>query len=227
MTRARTSQPRRRYYLLRLLGMLPAAAGVVLALGAAAPSAAPAATPLVAGARVAAPGGTWTVQPGGTSSASDVIRMKVRDLTTGGGYVCATSMTLTFKTGSGLPGRGIASVPSFSADRCHGFTVTAGNLPWAVNATQYHPAAGTTTGTLTRFTLRFSGGGCHFTVGNPATTSHVRFRYINSTGRLHLSATGGNLQFFGVSGCPGSDNGDQASVFDNYFLTPSQTVTSP
>ena len=226
MTHTRTSLPARRYHPMRLLAALSCGAGLVLALGAAAPPGAPAATHLIAGARVAASSGTWTVTPGGTSSAGGVGRLHLTDTKTGAIYICSSSMSLIFKTGSGLPGRDIASVTSVLDAPCGGFKVTAGNLPWAVNAQRYFPATGLTTGTVSRLTLSFSGGGCHFTVGNPTATSQVRVSYANGTGGLHLLAAGGNLQFFGVSGCPGSGNGDPATINANYRLTPVQTVTS-
>ena len=136
-------------------------------------------------------------------------------------------MTLAFKAGSGLSGRDIASVSSFSFGPCFGYTVRAGRLPWAVNAKHYYPATGTTAGTLTGLTVTFSGGGCHFTVGNTTTTSQVRINYINSGGVLHLLPAGGNLQFFGVSGCPGSGNGDPATIAAGFNLQTPQTITSP
>jgi hypothetical protein len=156
------------------------------------------------------------------------VYLKLDDKTTGGRLNCNGAFaTLTFKTGSGLPGRDIASVPSFSASSCAGWRVTARHLPWAVNARQYNPATGTTAGTLTGLTLSYSGGGCHFTVGNPTTTSRVRISYVNSPGHLHLPAVGGNLQFFNVSGCPGNGNGDLASLATSLGLTTPQTITSP
>src|SRR5690348_9119963 len=206
MTHARTSQPVRRCHPMRLLGALSSVVCAVLALGASAPPDALAATHLIAGARAAASGGTWTVAPGGTSLSGSYFN--VRDTKTGAGYSCGASTTLAFKAGSGLSGRDIASVPSVSFVHCFGWTVKAGGLPWAVNAKHYYPVTGTTTGTLTRLTVSFSGGGCHFTVGNPTTTSQVRINYINSQGRLHVLPAGGTLQFFGVSGCPGNGNGD-------------------
>jgi len=212
---------------MRLLTALCGGVSVLLALGAAAPPDALAARHLIAGARAAASGGTWTVTPGGTSSSSGVY-LNLDDKTTGGRFHCnGVDGTLTFKTGSGLPGRDIASVSSFSAVSCFGWTVTAGNLPWAVNARQYHPATGTTTGTLTGLTLSFSGGGCHFTIGNPTTTSQVRISYVNGTGKLHLPPASGNLQFFDVSGCPGNGNDDTATLATTLVLTPPQTITSP
>ena len=225
MTHARTSQLVRRYHPMRLLGALSGGVCVVLALGASAPPDALAATHLIAGARAAASGGTWTVAPGGTSLSGSYFN--VRDTKTGAGYSCGASMTLAFKAGSGLSGRDIASVSSVSFGHCSGWTVKAGRLPWAVNAKHYYPVTGTTAGTLTRLTVSFSGGGCHFTVGNPTTTSQVRIIHINSQGRLHLLPTGGNLQFFDVSGCPGSGNGDPATIAARVDLQTPQTITSP
>jgi hypothetical protein len=203
---------------------------VVLALVAAAsPSVSPAAlaaTHPIAGARAAASGSTWTVEPGGASSGLGLY-FNLDDTTTGARNNCSAGMTLTFKTGSGLPGRDIASVSAASVGCCCGWKVTASKLPWTVNARHYNPATGTTTGTLTRLTVSFSGGGCHLTVGNPTTTSKVRISYTNSTGKLHLLAAGGNLRFFHVSGCPGIGNGDLATIAAGDLLTTPQTITSP
>jgi hypothetical protein len=212
---------------MRLLAALSGSACIALALGAAAPPDAPAATHVTASARQAATAGTWTVTPGGTTSSSGVY-LKLDDRTTGGRLDCnGVLATLTFKTGTGLSGRDIASVPSFSATSCAGWKVTAVNLPWAVNVRQYNPATGTSTGTLTGLTLTYSGGGCHFTIGNPTTTSQLRVSYVNGTGHLHVPAAGENLQFFNVSGCPGNGNGDLATLATSLAPTTPQTITSP
>jgi hypothetical protein len=227
MTRARMNALVRYYHPMRLLGGLAGSACIVLALSSPATPDASAATQPIAGARAAASTSTWTVGPGGTTSGSGVY-LDLDDTTTGARQNCnGTSGTLSLKTGSGLPGRGIASVSSFSAISCGGWTVTAGNLPWAVNATHYNPATGITTGTLTGLTLTYSGGGCQFTVGNPTTTSQVRVSYSNGTGHLGLPAAGGNLRFFAVSGCPGSENGDVATLTTTLALAAPQTITSP
>ena len=57
----------------------------------------------------------------------------------------------------------------------------------------------------------------------------VTFRYTDSTGRLMLPTTFGNLHFHNVSdGCLGLfDDGDPATLSATYAVSPKQAITSP
>lgn len=77
-----------------------------------------------------------------------------------------------------------------------------------------------------------SGNGCTAVIdGTSGTASdgRVRFTYADSTGRLTVLATSGNLHFWNVSaGCLGLVNsGDRATLGATYAVGPKQGITSP
>jgi hypothetical protein len=174
----------------------------------------------------------WTVSPGG-SFTGRAGTTELADTTTGQAAIICASSSLrgTFKSGSGLPGAGIGSITTASFRRgC--FTLTAGRLPWKVNAKSYEPATGTTIGTITGVHLRFTDPTfCDFTAdGTSATAGNgtVRFRYANGTGRLRVLRAGGNLHIYRVQGCSGVfHNGDTATLSGACMITPVQAITSP
>ena len=65
--------------------------------------------------------------------------------------------------------------------------------------------------------------------GTTATTKgKVKVTYTNSTGKLKVLPTGGNLHVCNVSGCAGLINSGDATQFSGtYTVTPKQTITSP
>jgi hypothetical protein len=174
----------------------------------------------------------WTVSPGG-SFTGHAGRTELADTTTGeAAIICASSSSQgTFKSGSGLPGTSIGSIAAVSFQGgC--FTLTAGRLPWKVNAKSYRSATGTTVGTITGVHLRFTDPTfCNLTAdGTSATAGNgtVRFRYANATGRLQVLRTGGNLHIYQVQGCGGVfHDGDTATLSGTYMITPVQAITSP
>ena len=108
------------------------------------------------------------------------------------------------------------------------FAVTAGGLPWALNATSY--SAGVTTGTLTGVAAHISGLGCTADFGGATSgsTATLNATYNNSTHVLAVS--GGNLHAYNVSGtCLGLINsGDAATYTAAYALSPATLqITSP
>ena len=112
------------------------------------------------------------------------------------------------------------------------FTLTAGRLPWKVNAKSYQPATGTTVGTITGVHLRFTDPTfCNLTAdGTSATAGNgtVRFRYAIATGRLQVLRARGNLHIYQVQGCGGVfHDGDTAALSGTYMITPIQAITSP
>jgi hypothetical protein len=61
-----------------------------------------------------------------------------------------------------------------------------------------------------------------------ASDGTVKLRYTNSTGRLRLLTTGGNLHFYNVRGCAGLVNtGDPATISARFTVSPKQAITSP
>src|SRR5262245_13375346 len=108
------------------------------------------------------------------------------------------------------------------------FTLTAGLLPWKINARSYQPVAGATAGTITGVHLRVpdptfcdvSADGTGATAGNGT----VRFRYVNDTGRLQILRTDSTLHIYSVTGCGGAfHDGDTAALSSFSMITPVQT----
>ncbi len=56
----------------------------------------------------------------------------------------------------------------------------------------------------------------------------MKVTYKNSTGKLSVLATGGNLHVWAVSGCAGLINtGDATQFVGAYTVTPKQKINSP
>jgi hypothetical protein len=174
----------------------------------------------------------WTVSPGGSFS-GHTGTTELADTTTGhAAIICASSSSRgKFKSGSGLPGTGIGSITVMSF-RGGCFTLTAGRLPWKVNAKSYESTTGITAGTIMGVHLRFTDPTfCDLTAdGTSATAGNgtVRFRYADGTGRLQVLRAGSNLHIYHVQGCGGAfHDGDTAALSGTYMITPTQTITSP
>jgi hypothetical protein len=66
------------------------------------------------------------------------------------------------------------------------------------------------------------------TLGATAIDGHVRFSYTDSTGRLKILTTGGNLHFYNITGCAGLwNNNDPLTVSGTFPMSPKQKITSP
>jgi hypothetical protein len=179
---------------------------------------------------------TWTVKAGGaiTGKAGTTT---LTDTTTHQSVVCTSSATkATLKKGSGLSGTGIGSITSVTFSNCTGsgftFTVKTSHLPWKLNATSYNAAKGVTTGTITGIHSTLSVPGlCSAVVDGTSGTANngkVKVTYTNSTGKLQVLPTGGNLHVYNVVGCAGLINSNDASTFTGtYAVSPKQTITSP
>lgn len=175
---------------------------------------------------------TFTVKPGGNITAKSGTTT-LTDTKTGTKLVCkSSSTTASLKSGSGLSGSGIGSIKTISFATCTGplgltFTVTAGHLPWKLNATSY--SGGVTKGTITGIHATLSGPGCSATVdGSSATANNgkVAVTYTNSSGALKVLTTGGTLKVYNVSGCAGLLNSGDSSTFSaSYTVSPKQTIT--
>src|SRR5215469_8337432 len=121
------------------IGALVLAAAAVLAAGPGATSSA------------AATAKTWTVRPGGPSTAT-AGKTTVADVTTGTTVSCvSSSMSGTVKAGSGLPGTGIGSIATAGFGPCltAGFAprLTPDGLPWELNLSSYDARTGVARGT--------------------------------------------------------------------------------
>jgi hypothetical protein len=181
--------------------------------------------------------GTWTIQPGGGIQATSG-RFTFLDTTNGTVGVCASSTASgTLKIGGGLPGSHAGSLPAVSFVHCSSpagpnFALHPAGLPWHVNFSSYNAAKGVVRGTISHIRIPELSNGCSFLIDGTGTTAsdgEVRFTYTDSTGRLTVLATGGNLHFYHVSaGCLGLFNdGDTAALSATYAVTPKQAITSP
>ncbi len=185
---------------------------------------------------------TWTIQPGGAITATSSGRFTLKDATNGVVLGCLSATASgTLKHGSGLPGSRAGSLSAVGLTRCTGpgisdsdviLTLQATDLPWHVNLSSYDAATSVATGTVSHLQIMMSFHGCTAVVdGKSGTASDgwVPFTYTDSTGRLTLLATGGNLHFWNVSaGCLGLvDSGDRARLGAAFTVNPKQAITSP
>lgn len=179
----------------------------------------------------------WSVSPGGSFTGKQSGKVMVTDTVTTKSVVCATTAAAgRFKSGTGLPGAGIGSLRSLSLTGCatvsgRAFTVSAGALPWSLNAVKYIPAKATTYGTLTGIHLALAATGCKATIDGTGATSDngsVVIHIHNSPSKLKLEAAGGTLHVYVASGCTGLfKNGDAVTLSSAYLLSPAQTITGP
>lgn len=79
--------------------------------------------------------------------------------------------------------------------------------------------------------MHLTGPSCSAVLGGSsatATDGHMRFSYTDSTGRLTIRTSGGNLHFYNVSGCAGLWNtGDPLTISGVFPVSPKQSITSP
>jgi uncharacterized repeat protein (TIGR01451 family) len=177
---------------------------------------------------------TWTVKPGGAFKAKSGA-VTLTDTTTGTVLTCKSSAgSGTLESGSGLPGTGIGSITALTFTACTGplgltFTATSNALPWALNALSY--SSGVTTGSITGIDATLTGSSCTATVDGTAAgadNGQVSVTYANSSGKLKVLTTGGNLTIYNVSGCSGLINSnDPATLSATYTISPKQSITSP
>jgi len=177
---------------------------------------------------------TWSVSPGGSFSFSG--SGQVKDATTGTVAKC-TSIKLsgTLKKGHGLSGSKIGSITTASFTGCTiatiTVTVTTNGLPWKMNATSFNATNGVTTGNISGIDLGASAPGCTTVLDGTAAGANngkTKITYTNSTGKIKLLGTGGNLHSWAVNGCFGLiNNGDVQQASGSGAVTPKQTITSP
>jgi hypothetical protein len=176
---------------------------------------------------------TWTVKPGGATTAK-AGKTTVTDVTAGRSVICTSSTAKsTFKTGPGLPGAGIGTLTSLTL---HGCTVGSlsisvtmtGKMP--VNALSYNKTAKTVSMSITKIHGAFSASGCSATIDGTSATAHngtVKATYADTGGKLHVLTTGGNLHLYNVNCFSVINSGDSVNFTTTYTLTPVQVITSP
>jgi hypothetical protein len=196
-------------------------------------SGAAAALALSATSAFAATATTWTVSPGGaiTGTAGTTT---LTDTTSGLAITCKTSaLTGTLKKGTKLPGAGLGTVTNVAFNNCSvdGFTlsISSGAVKWPLNAVTYK--SGVTHGTITKIHVTVSSSACSLVIDGTSGTADngkVAITYTNSTHKLAILPTGGNLHVYNVNGCLGAvSNGDAGSIKSSYAVSPAQTITSP
>jgi hypothetical protein len=177
---------------------------------------------------------TWSVAPGGAISFSG--SGQVKDATTGTIAKCTSiKMSGTLKTGSGNAGAGLGTIKTAAFTGCTiatvAITVATHGLPWKLNATSYNAGTGVTTGTITGIDLVATAPGCSATLDGTAAGANngkTKITYTNSTGKIKLLGTGGNLHSYAVSGCFGLvNNNDVQQASGSGTVTPKQKITSP
>jgi hypothetical protein len=147
---------------------------------------------------------TWSAHPGGNITGTSGTTT-LTDTSTGNKLTCTSSKaTGTVKTGTG---------------------------PWKLNAVSYNSGTGATTGTITGIHAALTGSGCSAIVDGTSATANngmVKGTYTNSTHKLKILTTGGNLHIYNVNGCLGLiHSGDASTYTATYTITPAQTITSP
>jgi hypothetical protein len=178
---------------------------------------------------------TFTISPGGAITAK-AGTTTLKDTNTGSVLTCTSSTSSgTLKSGSGVSGTNLGSITKLSFSNCTGplmltFTVTNSGFPWTLSGTSYNATTGTTTGFINGIKSKLSGPSCTANVAGLTAGSKgkVKVTYKNSTGKLSVLATGGNLHVFNVVGCAGLINSGDATQFTGvYTVTPKQKITSP
>jgi hypothetical protein len=176
---------------------------------------------------------TFTITPGGSITAA-AGTTSLKDVNTGSTLSCKSSNSSgTLKSGSGISGSNIGSITALSFNTCTGplgltFTVTSSGFPWTLSGASF--TSGVTTGHIAGIKATLTGPSCTASVaGTTATTpGKVKITYTNSTHKLKVTAGGGTLHVWNVSGCAGLINtGDATQFTGTYTVTPAQTITSP
>jgi hypothetical protein len=176
---------------------------------------------------------TWTVQPGGATTAK-AGKAVVTDVTASQSVTCTSSTARgSFKKGSGLPGAGIGTVTSLTLSGCSvpgvsiSVTITA-KMP--IKAVSFNSAKRIVTLFLTRIHGSLSAHGCSATLDGTGATAHngkVKATYADGTGMLHVLTTGGDLHLYDVRCFGVINNGDSVNFTATYTLTPKQVISSP
>ena len=176
---------------------------------------------------------TWTVKPGGATTGK-AGTTTVTDVTANQSVACTSSATTgSFKKGSGLAGAGIGTVTSLKVSGCSvlGMNISVtltGTMP--VNALSFNSATKTVTMTISKLHGSLSTSGCSATIDGTGAAAHngkVKATYADTTGKLHVLKTGGNLHLYNVNCFGVINSGDAVNFTTIYTLTPKQVITSP
>jgi hypothetical protein len=193
----------------------------------------------------AASAAQWTVQNGGSKTATNTITLLAEDVSTGAAMTCDTSTasaSLPNGTSNGTPLGTVTGVTftdsSNPGGECNGpggllITITPTGLPWNLNGTSY--SGGVTTGALTGVSATLDASdGCHATVGGAGGASgQVDGSYDNATGLLGLSdGTANNLEVLTVNASCDPlliNEGDSIRLDGQYLVggSPKPIITSP
>ena len=196
-------------------------------------SAATAAVIGMAAAPAFATAATWTVKPGGATTAK-AGATTVTDTTAGQSVTCTSSTAKgSFKSGSGLSGSGIGTIASLTVSGCSvlGMSVSVtitGKMP--INAVSFNSTKRIVTLFLTKIHGSLSANGCNATIDGTGAAAHngkVKATYADGTGKLHVLTTGGNLHLYNVNCFGVINNNDSVNFTTTYTLTPKQVITSP
>jgi len=130
------------------------------------------------GATTALAATTWTIKPGGSTSAKSGNAIFI-DTATGTKITCQSMTTTgTFKSGSGLSGSDAGSITGVGFNHCTGplgvtISYRATDLPWHINVTSYK--SGVVTGTISHMQIKMTGPSCAGVIdGTSATASDGR-----------------------------------------------------
>jgi hypothetical protein len=177
---------------------------------------------------------TFSISPGGAITAK-AGKTTLTDTGTGSQLTCASSSsTGTLKKGHGISGTNLGSISKLSFSSCVGplgltFNVTNSHFPWTLSGTSFK--SGVTTGFISGIHSVLSGPSCKATVdgtGASANNGKVKVTYTNSTHKLKVLTSGGNLHVYNVQGCAGLIVSKDATTFSGtYTVSPGQTITSP
>jgi hypothetical protein len=175
---------------------------------------------------------TWTVSPGGAISGkagTTTLKDTTKDVT-----LSCTSSTLTgtLKSGSGLSGTGLGSVTGVDFNNCsvdgETLSISSGTVAWSLNAAS-ETKAGVVSGTISGIHISVSSSVCSLVIDGTSGTADngtVKVTYTNSTHKLKILPTGGNLHVYDVDGCLGLvSDGDAGSISSSYTISPAQTIT--
>jgi hypothetical protein len=176
---------------------------------------------------------TWTVKPGGATTAK-AGTTTVTDVTAGQSVTCTSSTAKgSFKKGSGLSGAGIGTLTTLTLSGCSvlgmsiSVTIT-GKMP--VNALSYNKTMKTVSMSLTKIHGALSASGCSATIDGTGAAAHngmVKATYMDTGGKLKVLTTGGNLHLYNVNCFGVINSGDSVNFTTTYTLTPKQVITSP
>src|SRR5262252_3598838 len=143
---------------------------------------------------------TFSITPGGKITAKAGVTT-LKDTATGSVLTCQTSASsATLKSGHGIAGTNLGSITNLTFSSCVGplglsFTVTNSGFPWTLSGSAFNSTSGVTTGNINGIKSSLVGGPCSLTVGGTTAGSKgkVKVTYTNSTGKLKVLTTGGNL----------------------------------